>query len=95
MTASTSRVAAFFGPRFNSNVERLPPLRHKHTKRFQLEQQHTGHLLKAIVYFFYDACPTLEEVGRTPVGLATDCRVETAVADRRQKEREEVHICID
>lgn len=26
VTASTSRVAAFFGPRFSSNLERLPPL---------------------------------------------------------------------
>lgn len=31
VTASTSSVAAFFGPRFSSNVERLPPLQNTNT----------------------------------------------------------------
>lgn len=53
VTASTSRVAAFFGPRFNSNVERLPPLKHKnHKEPFRLKQQPPRHLLMGISYFY-------------------------------------------
>lgn len=33
---------------------------------------------------FNEVSPTLKEVGRTRVGLATDCHVETAVEDRRR-----------
>lgn len=39
VTANTSRVAAFLGPRFRSNVERLPPLPHKNTQQFKKTQK--------------------------------------------------------
>lgn len=57
VTASTSRVAAFFGPRFSNNVERLPPLRHKktHTQINQTRQQQSIHVL--ILYFTHVSLP--------------------------------------
>lgn len=41
---------------------------------------------------FNEVSPTLKEVGRTRVGLATDCHAETAVEDRR---RALVQVCMD
>lgn len=95
VTASTSRVAAFFGPRLSSNVERLPPLEHKNTKTLWIEAAADWASTYGDFAFLMPLPPTLKEAGRTQVGLATDCHGETAVDDRGERERALVHTCLN
>lgn len=75
VTASTSRVAAFLGPRFRSNVERLPPLQRKTQAAIKRSPS------TCCCFTNGRRFPTLEATGRTQAGSATDYREETAVKD--------------
>lgn len=89
-------MAAFFGPRFSSNVERLPPLEHKrHTTLGIAAAAANWESTYGDFSIFNDASPTLKGAGRTQVGLATDCHVETAVDDRGERGRALVHTGLD